>query len=297
MTAKKYRKIKIALSVLLALFLFLFGVASGLLIASADADRNVRFLPAYQKEDLAPLAAKESWTDEDYRTILMQTGLGRSAADALRAEGNAAALSLYQDEFFYEGEVRHEFTAGTVTTLHDVLYEPGTDTEHHALFAPLEKGDVILTSTCHTFGWHNGHAVLVTDVRAQDVLESTAPGQKSRITHGGARWFAASPNFLVLRLKGVSKEERAELADRAKTELVGVGYTLTVGIFSPKDQCENGRAPQGTNCAHLVWQSYKNCGYDIDSNGGLVVTVHNIAKSDLFEVVQAYGFDPDRLWR
>ena len=46
---------------------------------------------------------------------------------------------------------------------------------------------------------------------------------------------------------------------------------------------------RGTQCAHLVWLAYAAYGYDIDSNGGLIVTPKDIAESELFEVVQIYG--------
>ena len=58
----------------------------------------------------------------------------------------------------------------------------------------------------------------------------------------------------------------------------------------------SGRRPYATHCSHLVWQAYKHFGYDIDSDGGPLVTCNDIARSDLLEVVQVYGFDPDALW-
>ena len=45
-----------------------------------------------------------------------------------------------------------------------------------------------------------------------------------------------------------------------------------------------------------MWQAYFNFGYDLDSNGGAIVVPKDIATSPLLEVVQVYGFDPDRLW-
>ena len=296
MTRKGYRRAKIAVSILLAFFLLLFGIAAGLMVASALVDNSAHRIPSYAREDLTALAAKSEWTEEDYHTIYLQTGLGRAAADALRERGEADALPLYQNELFFEGELRHEFTVGTVTTLHDMIYETGTDKPHRAKLAPLEEGDVIVSSSCHTFGWRNGHAALVTDASSRSVLESVALGMPSQITRGGAAWFAEAANFIVLRLKDVSKEKRAEIAERAKTELLGVDYSLTVGVLSQKDQCKDGRTAKETNCAHLVWQAYQNCGYDIDSDGGLVCTVQDIARCGLFEIVQVYGFDPQKLW-
>ncbi len=296
MAAKGHKKLRIALGVALGFFMLLFAFGTSLLIANAVTERYARFVPPYAREDLSGLIAKEEWTEEDYRTILLQTGVGRSAADELRSRGNAVALLIFQEEFFYEGIVAHEFTEGTVTTLHDLLFDESGEAERYATFVPLEDGDVIVTSSCHTYGWRNGHAALVVDAAEQTVMESVALGMPSQITEHGARWFLTSPNFLVLRLKDATAEQRAEIAKDAKERLKGVDYSLTVGLFSAKDQCENGAEPHATNCAHLVWQAYKNFGYDIDSNGGAVCTVRDIARSGLFEVVQVYGFDPDTLW-
>ena len=98
---------------------------------------------------------------------------------------------------------------------------------------------------------------------------------------------------MVLRLKDAGEEARAEIAQTARERLYNVPYSLTVGFLSPKDQ---GETPQGTHCSHLVWQAYHYFGYDIDSDSGPLCTAQDIARSDLFEVVQVFGFDPVKLW-
>ena len=127
-------------------------------------------------------------------------------------------------------------------------------------------------------------------------LESTSIGEPSSVSHG-LQWFRKSTNFLVLRLKDKTEEERAEIAARAEEELTGLEYNVFVGFFMPKDQCANGRKPTSTHCAHLVWQAFLNAGYDLDPTGGPLVTPQDIANSPLVEVVQTYGFDPDTLWK
>lgn len=295
MTKKRYRRIWRALCVLLALLVFVFAAAAAALIASALADRSARTLPSYAREDISPLLSKAEWTDEDYKTLYLQTGLGRSALDALKRNGVAYDLLRFQDGLFFGGEVRHEYAEGTATTLHDLLYEKGTDTARRAAIAPLEEGDVLISSSSHTFGWRNGHAALVVDTDTKSVLESVAYGMKSQITKRGVEWFTDSANFIVLRLKDAAAEERAAIATDARNDLVGVPYSLTVGILSPKDQCKNGKRAGKTNCAHLVWQAFKNHGYDVDANGGICI-VRDFVRSELFEVVQVYGFDPIKLW-
>ena len=45
-----------------------------------------------------------------------------------------------------------------------------------------------------------------------------------------------------------------------------------------------------------VWYAYKKFGIDLDSTGGAVVKPRDIANSNQGEVVQAFGFDLDKLW-
>ena len=106
-------------------------------------------------------------------------------------------------------------------------------------------------------------------------------------------FFQRSPNFVVLRLKGADRETRAQIAATAAQRLFDIPYSVTVGFLSPKDQ---GVSPEATHCSHLVWQAYAYYGYDIDSDGGPVCTARDIVHSDLFEVVQVFGFDPDNIW-
>ena len=117
MTRKGYRRAKIALSILLAFFLLLFCIATGLLIASAVADRNVRFIPSYPREDITALAAKSEWTEEDYRTIYLQTGLGKAAADTLRDEGKTADLLLFPSIYDTFGLVKVEAASRRTPTV------------------------------------------------------------------------------------------------------------------------------------------------------------------------------------
>ena len=98
---------------------------------------------------------------------------------------------------------------------------------------------------------------------------------------------------MVLRLKDADEAKRAQIAETAYDRLLNIDYSVTVGILSPKDQ---GVTPQETHCSHLVWQAYWYYGYDIDADGGPVCTSRDIVHSDLFEVVQVFGFDPQNIW-
>lgn len=278
---KGRKAMKILLGTLAWFLVFLGIIFVFLAVSEAVVDQTARVLPSYEKEDLTKVLEKEVWTEEDYEFLFKQTGVGRSALDEMK--GDNQRILAFQEALFYEGTVKHSMTA--FSTPHDYLED------YQAPIVPLQDGDVLVTSTCHTFGWRNGHAALVVDGTFGNTLECYSPGNNSNI--GTARWFQSSANFMVLRLKGVDREKRAEIAEEAIFTLKNIPYSLAVGIFFPKDQ---GTSVKATHCSHLVWQAYQNFGYEIDSDGGPVCTTRDIANSPLFEKVQVFGFDPEQLW-
>lgn len=249
--------------------------------AEAVIENSARVVPSYPREDLTEVLAKPYWDEEDLSFLYRQTGLGPAALESLKDQRQR--IPAFQDALFYQGELVHDFAA--FTTPHECLKG------YFAPLAPLENGDVIVTSSCHTLGWRNGHAGLVTNAKTLSVLQSVAPGTLSHIET--ADWFMNSSNFIVLRLKDASGEERDAIAQKALTHLKNIPYSLLVGILSPKDA---GETVEKTHCSHLVWQAFRYFGYDIDSNGGAICTARDISRSDLFEVVQVFGFDVDKLW-
>ena len=275
------------------IFTFLSVCTIFLIVAESVVDRTARVTPSYEKTDISELIYQSEWTEEEYETLRRQTGLSHSVLDDLR--GNERLLD-FQEALFFKGELYHE--AASDFTPHDKLRNPETGSDFEAPIVPLEAGDVIVTSTCHTFGWRNGHAALVTKTSTTGgfVLESITIGYDSAVTSSGVLWFRQSSNFLVLRLKDAPEALRAQIASSAVERLVGIPYSLKIGLFTAKNQCLNTNIPVGTNCSHLVWQAFKNAGYDIDSDGGPVCTTRDIAKSPLFEIIQVYGFDVDKLW-
>ncbi len=291
MKVKTYKRLRNAAAILLAVFVLLFGAGIFLLVASATVDGDARTLPSYPRQDLAPILSKERalWTDEDYRTVSLQTGI--LLKEAVDRESNDSLLS-FQDALFFEGKTVHG--EGAFPSIRDILADPQTGRYVEAPMVELEPGDVLVTSAAHSFGWRHGHAALV--LSRDRVLQSFTAGHNSDImgldTSFGRELFALGPNFMVLRLKA-DAEERAAIADLAERELYNVPYSLTVGIFSPKDQ---GHAPKETHCSHLVWQAFRNAGYDVDFDGGPVATSRDLANSPFFDVVQIYGFDPLKGW-
>ena len=51
----------------------------------------------------------------------------------------------------------------------------------------------------------------------------------------------------------------------------------------------------GTQSAHMIWSCYRALGYDLDSDGGRLVTPRDLLDSPLLEVVQIYGIEPKSL--
>ena len=72
-------------------------------------------------------------------------------------------------------------------------------------------------------------------------------------------------------------------------------YDIPYGLFTgiPNKAPEN---INKTQCSHLVWYPYFHFGYDLDSDGSWLVTPKDIANSDLLEIVQVYGVNPEEIW-
>ena len=154
---------------------------------------------------------------------------------------------------------------------------------------PLQKGDILITSASHIPFWRNGHAALLVDAKQQITLEAIVIGENS--SYQSLRKWKRYPNFIVLRLKDSTLKERSQIAETAIQYLNDIPYHLLVGILTPKEKAA--QEIDGTHCSHLIWEAYYLNGYDIDSNGGKIVSPEDIVNSNLLEVVQIYGLDPN----
>ena len=99
-------------------------------------------------------------------------------------------------------------------------------------------------------------------------------------------------NYLVLRLRDMTPVLQEALTAYAVEYLNGVPYRLTSGFWGLKEPEDDAF---GVQCSYLVWYAFQHFGYDLDSDGGRLVTVNDLAHSPLLEVVQIYGLDP-REW-
>lgn len=277
----------------------LLGILGAVLFLWTEkAEQNAHYAPDYPMEDITPYLEKGALTEADYRFLYQQTGLSRAAVDTLYQENRNQELLLIQKRLFADVK--------TVCKCHSFIFREElvwNDEEEQKLCArepvipAAEDGDIIITFNSHFFGWKNGHAGVVIDAEKGLTLEALTLGEDSAVLTLDS--WADRPSFAVLRLRGVSKEKRSEIAAYAEKYLTGVPYRLTAGMWRDgngnTEQCgsletaDAGPGVTGTQCSHLIWYAYRHFGYDLDSDGGLLVTPRDLYDSPLLETVQVYG--------
>lgn len=269
-------------------FLLLATLILSAALWKASTEPLAHWTPPYEREDLLPVYNKKALSAEDYRFLLMQTGLAPPVVDTLRQAGNFGAFETAQQAIFTQP--RYSCVPNSPISWEEELDAPIGGGPRGGTIFGLEDGDILLTPCSHTFGWRNGHAAIVIDAEKGTTLESVVLGEDS--TYQPLRKWQNYPAFLVFRVKGLTKEERAAVAKDAAERLIGLPYDFTVGFLTPKHEDETTR----TQCSHLVWEAYKAFGIDLDYNGGPLVTPRDIAMSPQLELKQVYGIDPSLLW-
>lgn len=297
------------------------GETSALLALSAGAVLSARELEPYfafslsKPEPIAariPAARELSRNDDflanepEWNTVLEDTIF---MARALRQIITAASQT----------EEQNRDVASPVSPLEPGTVSPPSASDSCAPFPTVQPGDILITYSGHVFGWRSGHAAMVIDAEGQLTLEAITLGCDSRIC-SLADW-EEYPSVALLRLKDASLQEREQIAAYAKEHLQGLPYSLNAFTIKNDDKAvpsifsgflarsisrivsfetrtqmpgfdqtvETAPSLTGTQCAHLVWYAYRNFGYDLDSDGGFVVTPDDLYHSDLLELVQIYG--------
>ena len=275
------KAIRILSSVLAVVLLLSTVILLVLRIGVLVADRHEYFRPNYEKADLWEILDKAELTDEDYELIYRQTGLTRVAVCNLMEKGDKVAIIDMQEQYF--SDIGYQCYNWSAFSYIECL-------DSHLKLADLQNGDILISSSTHISSWRSGHAAIVVDAKNGLLINAVQAGSLSELE--SISDFTNRASAMVLRPK-LDEETRNKVAEYVKNNLVGIPYSVTVGILSPKYE----EKIKTTQCSHLVWYAYMKFGIDIDSNGGGLVTPEDIANSEYLDVVQIYGFDPDSLWK
>lgn len=286
------------------LFLVSLGIFLGiaaLFLWTAETEQEAHYTPEYTQIDLEPILEKMTLEEGDYTVLFRQTGLSKAGVDELYGEGRQKELLYLQQRFFEP--IEYECSHINVICCSERLLESEADEQQKQItggFLPtVHTGDILITFSNHVLGWRSGHAGIVVDGEKGLILEAITLGYNSRVCD--LEHWKEYPCFALLRLKDSSEEEAEKIAAYAEDNFTDIPYDLA----SFTDRRQNARlsrqqaeAPQeeaavisGTQCAHLVWAALYHFGYDLEDDGGLVVTPADLYRSDLLEVVQVYGMN------
>ncbi len=236
--------------------------------------------PDYEMEPISQTLKKDSLTDEDYDFLFRQTGLSRLGIDGLLDNGDTGRILRIQQQYFSE----QEYSLVSFAPFTGLLKRKGGAAE----VAVLENGDILYSPSTFFSLIRLGHSAIVIDETRGSFVQASGYGTGAVILPRDT--FFLRPIFVILRVK-TDKATRDAVAKLVSDELVGGEYSILAGIFGDK-------APvpiKKTHCSHLVWYAYERLGIDIDSDGGKIVTPDDILHSDMLEVVQVYGMNPERL--
>lgn len=150
---------------------------------------------------------------------------------------------------------------------------------YHPAFTDIQDGDILVTDSTYCLCFRHGHAALVVDAQRGITLEAFGIGTKSE--YASLKEWRRYPHVLVLRLNAPENVRQA-VVSYAKQKLVSIPYMLSPGAVDDKNMDEE---YWGTQCAHLVWAAFAACGYDIDGDGGWLVTPADFTASELLRAV------------
>lgn len=304
---KLIRRVGYVIGTLIMIFILALGIMAYLDQTTAN---QAHIYPKYQKEALKIILSHAFnvngeivLSTEDYKRMLYQTGLGKPAVDEILKEAGAVTPSVliqleqFQKDFF--APVKVLSTKIGIITFEEKIINDNQKEIKGFNFTKLKKGDILISKSTHSTGWRHGHSAIVIDADNQETLEAILLGYNSTV-QSMDKW-RSYPSFILLRLRGdaqgettIPAEKAADYAARfAEKYINDIPYGLMTGFLN---KAEDPEKLAETQCAHLVWYAYHNVGFDIDSDGGWLVTPKDIANSKLLEVVQIYGVDPAEIW-
>ncbi len=255
-----------------------------LILWTCVAEREICYVPDYPRVNIVPYLQSNNLTEEEYLLLYQQTGLSKKAIEVLLEDDKIEEILAVQERFFAKREVVCEGMCFLFRE--ELLEQEEAQKMNHvkSIMPALEDGDILISFNTHFLGWRNGHAAIVVDAQNGLTLEAQTLGRDSKIML--VKSWENRPSYAVLRLAGATKEKRMEIAQYAEDNLESLPYRLSAGMVE-------GLELSGTHCSHLVWYAYQQFGYDLDSDGGCIVTPDDLYHSDLLEIVQVYGMKPE----
>ena len=296
---KKLKKRTIALITAAAFIGVLLLTFLGFYIAFVVSDaRSHTWTPDCEKMSDAKLKEiydREELGPDDYKLLFEQTGLTKVGIDRARERANGwSRVKTIHDEYFTERTVDKQFYAPLVCN---------DRTDRNAREIYLEKGDIVVSSSTHFAGFRIGHAAIVTNTAGR-IFEATQVGQKSDFNSFDT--ITDRINFMVLRVKpehfgggdGSYKENLSRVTEYITGELKDAKYSVFTGVFTNKDKINY------TMCSHIIWYGFRHfddgnggkLALDLDPNGGALVMPKDLSLSPYLELVQTFGFDPDKMY-
>lgn len=243
-------------------------------------------LPTYEQVAIEQTFNSPVLTQEDQELLFLQTGLGSLAVAKLREQEDGLSVALAaQAAVFGQYALVCEAVIPGLTGEDHLADAQGNVVLAPALIDP-QPGDILVTLSPHSVGWHHGHAGLV--MEGGLVLESFSLGVNSGLASMES-WRRYS-QYALLRVQNTTPEQCSEVVEVAQQWLVDTRYDLTVGLWGEKFVA----SPQegfGTQCAYLPWYAWQSVGIDLDGNGGRLVLPQDLLASPEVEIVQMFGFD------
>lgn len=236
------------------------------------AEQKSYFTPNTQRKDISSIILKENWHYNDYKLLTYQTGLTPISLDILKNSNRKNEILLVQNAYFSNIE--------TVCKPYMMFSRTERLKNSSSSITALENGDILITPSSHIFGIRNGHCAIIVDAKKGITLEATFFGRNSDF--GTVERWKKYAAVAVYRLKDTDAKTRSQIAQQAEKNLINKPYSLLAGITKNNDY---------THCSHLVWSAFKTFGYDLNSNGGKIVTPADIAKSEHLELKQVYGLN------
>lgn len=267
-------------------FLFIFFVLlfSSFFLYQSFSLHEARYTPQVEMINLSPLLEQSQFSESDYDLLFQQTGLSQPIIDEL-----SDSPDFKQKILQFQADYLKEINVYTVYlppfTLCEMVGDSSTPEKAFNL-APYHNGYLFFTKSSVSLGWRHGHVGMVTDEIRGITVEALHAGLPSA-EQNVSKW-EYYPSFKMMRLKDSSQSELDRIACYADTSLKGLPYNLLASKYQ--------EVPADTHCSLLIWQAFNHFGYDLDATGGLFVSPKDIAASPLLEVLQIYGFNPNKDW-